>query len=748
MENEVNINDKNTIQSFPVLEMTCAACAVSVESLLKAVPGVSQASVNFASASVIVTYQSGVVNPEELKKAVQAGGYDLILDENESGNKQEEHLRLKYLDLKRKVLLSGILTVPVVVLGMWLMDLPYANYLMWILTTPVLFVFGRSFFVHAWKQARHKTANMDTLVAVSTGVAYLFSVFNTLFPEFWHSRGLHAHVYFEASAVIITFILLGKLLEERAKANTSSSLKKLMRLQPQMLTVINDDDEPVMMHVNMVMPGQTILVKPGEQIAVDGRVISGESGVDESLLSGEPVAVMKTPGDQVFAGTINQQGSFRFVAEKVGSETRLSQIIKLVQEAQGSKAPVQRLVDKIAAVFVPSVMLIAVLSGVIWLLAGGENAFTQGLLSMITVLVIACPCALGLATPTAIMVGVGKGAELGILIKNAESLEKAGKINLVMLDKTGTITKGYPEVTNQIWQDDDPQFKSILKSMELHAGHPLAHAITEVLSEYPSSEITAFESVTGKGIQAQSGGVEYYAGSVGWIDSQVIPVCNDLLFETHQWRKNARTVVAFATTDKLIALIGIADEIKQSAAEAISTLQESGVEVCMLTGDQETTAQAVANKTGIKHVLAGVSPEQKAAVIKKYQQEGKIVAMVGDGINDSAALAEADVSIAMGKGSDIAMDVAAMTIISSDLKKISQAIQLSKLTVRTIKQNLFWAFIYNIAGIPIAAGILYPFTGFLLDPMIAGAAMALSSVSVVTNSLRLNLSIKNQIEKK
>jgi Cu2+-exporting ATPase len=725
-------------KSFPVLQMTCASCAISVESMLKSQAGVVNASVNYANAKVSVEFIPSLIQVEHLRKVVQSIGYDLLIDESPSGDETIEHIQKEnFKTLKKKTYWALILSIPVVVIGMFFMNMPFANEIMWFLSTPVLFWLGRDFYINAWKQAKHRSANMDTLVALSTGVAYIFSVFNTLFPEFWHERGLHAHVYFEAASVIIGFILLGKLLEEKAKGNTSSAIKKLMGLQPKTVTIVQDGGYQMEIPIEQVEIGNTIVVKPGEQIAVDGIVINGNSFVDESMLSGEPVPVLKNENDKVFAGTINQKGSFQFKADKVGSETMLAHIIKMVQDAQGSKAPVQKLVDKIAGIFVPIVIVIAVASFIVWNIFGGDNGFTQGLLALITVLVIACPCALGLATPTAIMVGVGKGAEKGILIKDAESLELAKKVNAVILDKTGTITEGKPVVTNDFWTEETPILKQILFSIEKQSEHPLADAVVSHLKNQNTVSITQFESITGKGAKAEIDGITYFIGNKRLIQENEILIENAVAQKANQWGNEAKTVIWFANTKKTIAILAIADQIKATSKKAIEELQLSGIEVYMLTGDNEMTAKAVSEKVGIKHYKAEVLPEHKAAFVKQLQQQGKVVAMVGDGINDSTALAQADVSIAMGKGSDIAMDVAKMTIISSDLTKIPEAIHLSKSTVRTIKQNLFWAFIYNLIGIPIAAGILYPINGFLLNPMIAGAAMALSSVSVVSNSLWL-----------
>ena len=731
--------DVTTVKkSFPVLQMTCASCAVSVESILKSQQGVITASVNYANASVSVEFIPGMVQAEGLRKAVQSIGYDLLIDESASNNETVENIHQeKFARLKNKTYWALALSVPVVIIGMFFMDIPFANELMWVLSTPVVLWLGRDFFVNAWKQTKHRSANMDTLVALSTGVAYGFSVFNILFPHYWHSKGLHAHVYFEAASVIIAFILLGKLLEEKAKGNTSSAIKKLMGLQPKTVTIVHRGGHHMQIPIEQVAIGNIIAVKPGEKIAVDGTVVNGQSYVDESMLSGEPVAVLKNVNDTVFAGTINQKGSFQFKADKVGSETMLAQIIKMVQDAQGSKAPVQKLVDKIAGIFVPVVILLAIAAFVVWNIFGGDNAFTQGLLALITVLVIACPCALGLATPTAIMVGVGKGAEKGILIKDAESLELAKKVNAVILDKTGTITEGRPVVTNDFWTDDNPALKQILYSMEKLSEHPLAEAVVTHLKTPDAVVVSGFESITGRGAKAEAKDRTYFIGNARLLEENNISVSSSVAEKARQWSNEAQTVIWFSDSQKVLAVLAIADRIKPSSQKAIEELQQAGIEVHMLTGDNETTAKAVSEKVGITHYKAEVLPEHKAAYVQQLQKAGKVVAMVGDGINDSTALAQADVSIAMGKGSDIAMDVAKMTIISSDLAKIPEAIRLSKSTVSTIKQNLFWAFVYNLIGIPIAAGILYPVNGFLLNPMLAGAAMALSSVSVVSNSLRL-----------
>ncbi len=734
-------NGQYTRETFPVLEMTCAACAVSVESMLKSTAGVKDAGVNFANQTAWVEYDKKATKPVDLQNSVRSIGYDLVVDVEDPQAVQEEAQRKHYEEVKNRTIWASILSVPVVIIGMFFMDMPYGTYISMALSAPVVFYFGRNYFVTAWKQARHLRANMDTLVALSTGIAFLFSAFNTFFPDFWHSRGMHAHVYYEAAAVVIAFISLGKLLEERAKSNTSSAIKKLMGLQPKTVRAVIDGTEQEL-PIASVKVGHTIIVRPGEKIPVDGIVSSGSSYVDESMISGEPVPVSKMKGEKVFAGTVNQKGSFQFEAEKVGGDTILAHIIKMVQQAQGSKAPVQKLVDKIAGIFVPIVIGIASLTFLTWIFVGGDNAFTYALLNSVTVLVIACPCALGLATPTAIMVGIGKGAENNILIKDAESLELGHKVNAIILDKTGTITEGKPVVTDVTWTiegDNQRTYKEILYTMESQSEHPLAEAVVNKLKEegIAGKTIENFESITARGVKASKDGKSYFIGNKKLITENNIQINESTKSVAAKLQSEAKTVVYFANETSVLAVIAIADKIKATSKAAIETLQRKGIDVYMLTGDNEQTAKAVSEQVGLKHFKAEVLPSQKADFIKELQSKGKVVAMVGDGINDSHALAQADVSIAMGKGSDIAMDVAKMTLITSDLQSIPKALNLSTKTVMGIRQNLFWAFIYNVIGIPIAAGVLYPVNGFLLDPMIAGAAMALSSVSVVTNSLRL-----------
>ena len=724
-------------ETFPVLGMSCAACATRVDKTLNCQPGVQEASVNYASATVLVTYDADECSPLVLKAAVQSAGYDLLISSKEEAEDEAEKARqVRYESLKKRTVWAIVLAVPIMVLGMAWMHVHWVNVVVWLLSTPVVFVLGRGFFISAWKQLKHGTCNMDTLVALSTGIAYVFSVFNLFFPEFWLERGIEPHVYFEASSVIIAFILLGRLLEERAKRNTSAAIRKLIGLQPKTVTVLTPEGERIL-PITAIRQGDVVVVKPGERIAVDGVVSEGQSYVDESMLSGEPIAVRKQKDSKVYAGTINQKGAFRFVADKIGQDTLLAQIIRMVQDAQGSKAPVQKLVDKIASVFVPTIIVIALVAFVAWNLLATDNGFTHGLLAMVTVLIIACPCALGLATPTAIMVGIGKGAENGILIKNAESLEVAKKVNAVVLDKTGTLTEGHPQVSDAAWLDDDAKWKNILYSLEKMSEHPLAEASVRFMQNASAFEVKRFGVLEGRGVEGYIDDRKYYAGNLILLEEKGIAIDPILRSKAEKWTKEAKTVIALADENKALGVLAITDKLKPTSVQAIEALHKQGIEVWMLTGDQPEAASEVARQVGIAHFKAGVLPQEKASFIQELQAQGKKVAMVGDGINDSAALAQADLSIAMGQGSDIAMDTAMVTILSSDLVKISETIHLSQLTVRTIRQNLFWAFIYNLIGVPIAAGVLYPINGFLLNPMIGGAAMAFSSVSVVTNSLRL-----------
>ncbi len=729
-------NQEKTVKStFPILGMGCAGCAARVDKTLKEVPGVVCSGVNFASATARVEFRLDECSPEILQQAVQGVGYDLLIEDEEEAARHAEQLRSEhYLDMRRRTMWAVGLSLPIMILCMGWGDVVAVRYAEWILSTVVVFGFGRSFFVGAWTQLRHLSFNMDTLVANSTGIAYLFSVFNLLFPEFWLSRGIEPHLYFETAAMLVSFILLGRTLEERAKHNTSTAISHLMGLRPKRVTLWRDGKE-LQMPVSRIKAGDLLVAHPGERIAVDGVVVDGGSYVDESMLSGEPLPVYKQEGGKVYAGTMNREGSFRFRADKVSEDTVLAQIIRMVQEAQGSRAPIQNLVDKVAAVFVPMIISIAVLSFLGWYFFAPVDGFSHGLLTMMTVLVIACPCALGLATPTAIMVGIGKGAERGILIKDAESLQMARRVDMVVLDKTGTLTEGRPVVCDMKWFG--PRSAGVLLGLESRSEHPLSRAITEYLSGVEESPVTDFGNIPGEGVHGVSSGRDYYAGSAKLLAERGLKPTAEQETLAREWMAAGRTLVWFFDEEQVLALVALSDELKASSREAVDELRRMGIEVCLLTGDNEASAREAARKAGIDRVVAGVFPCEKAEYIDSFRREGRCVAMVGDGINDSAALARADLSIAMGQGSDIAMDTAMVTLLASDLKKIPETIRLSHHTMRILHQNLFWAFIYNTISVPIAAGVLYPAFGFLLHPLIGGAAMAFSSVSVVSNSLRL-----------
>lgn len=720
-------------ETYPVEGLHCASCAAKVQRILASRAGVIDVTVNLPMKNVQIEFDERLVSPEELQNIMKQNGYGLDIATKELSDKdplsQKKNTASKS---KREVALAVVLSFPVFVISMVWMNMPFGGVLSAILSGIVVFYSGRGFFSRTFVQLKNKSVTMDTLVVLSTSIAYVFSLANLIYPEFWLSKGIEPHLYFEASAMIVTFILIGRLLEDRAKENTAESIRKLIGLQPQ-TALVEREGRQTEINISSVVAGDLIVVRPGEKVPVDGEVTEGSSFVDESMLSGEPMPVHVVPGSKVYAGTINKDGSFRFVSTKIGKETILSQIIELVQKAQNSKAPVQKLVDRIASVFVPVIIIISILAFFVWLMLDPAGGITHGLLALVSVLVIACPCALGLATPTAIMVGVGAGAQRGILIKDAESLEVARNIDVVVLDKTGTITQGYPQVTKAHWFDTSSHLKDVLGSLELRSAHPLAKSVLSVLEGTKVVQVSAFENRSGSGVLGECDGITYFAGNMALakefgISSSSVP--DDLICETG-------THVYFGCRDHLIAMLIINDAVKDTSADAVSELRSQGIDVYMLTGDNEQTAQFVGRQVGITHIVSGVLPADKALFIQKLQSGGKRVAMVGDGINDSAALAQADLSIAMGHGSDIAISVAGITVVSSDLRKISEAIGLSRLTVKAIRQNLFWAFIYNLIGIPLAAGVLYPFFGVMLNPMVAGAAMALSSVSVITNSLRI-----------
>jgi len=728
-------------QTFRVEGMSCAACVVSVESTLATLKGVKTATVNYAMNTVQVDYDDRSTGFDTFRKALRDIGYDLADDPARDAEKMQEQEQERLRKSRLKTFLSVSFSIPVVIIAMAFHHNPALNWVMMLLTLPVLAWFGREFFIHAYKRTIHFSANMDTLIALGTGSAFVFSTINTIFPQILLKRGLEPHVYFEAAAVIVSLILLGRYFEERAKFRTSGSIRKLMGLGVKTATVIRNGKEEEV-PVEKVMKGDEILVRPGDKVPVDGRVLSGTSSVDESMITGEPVPVVKKEGDIVIGATINGTGSFRMTAEKVGSETMLAQIIRRVQEAQGSKAPVQRLADKIAGIFVPVVIGIAILTFLGWWLFGPEPQLTYAFVTSITVLIIACPCALGLATPTAMMVGIGKGAEMGILIKDARSLEIARDLDVIVLDKTGTITQGKAQLTDWQWfckEEEVESLKGIILAAENRSEHPVARTIAGRLKEDGVREagIESFDSITGKGIKVTSSGETFFLGNHKLMEENGIRISDDVLKTAEKWMAEAKSVNFTANSHEVIAILAVADPIRENAVQVIDELKKASIVVHMITGDNPKTAARIAGVVGIEHFRAEVTPVGKLEYVRELQAKGLKVGMTGDGINDAPALAQADVGIAMGTGTDIAMETAEVTLVKGSLEKIVTAVNLSKRTMQTIRQNLFWAFFYNVIGIPVAAGILFPFTGILLNPMIAGAAMAFSSVSVVSNSLRL-----------
>ncbi|WP_405609262.1 heavy metal translocating P-type ATPase [Polaribacter sp. Asnod1-A03] len=730
-------------EQYKITGMTCASCAMSIESHLKPQNGITEVAVNYPNKSVAITYNKDLISLKEIAKKVKEIGFTLLIGSPEKTKTEFENVEKKRLKtLTYKLIFAAVFAIPVFILSMFLKDLiPYQNYVLLILSLPVLFYSGAEFYSIAWKRLQQLSTNMDTLVALSTGIAFLFSVFNTVNPNYFLSKGLSPHVYYESAVIIITLILLGRFFEEKAKSKTSSAIKKLMGLQPKKVTAIRNGEEKIISYDDILI-GELIILKPGDKIPVDGKVKKGTSFIDESMISGEPIPVEKTKGSKVFAGTINQKGSLRIIANKIGNDTLLSQIIKLVEEAQSTKPAIQKMADKIAGIFVPVVISLAVITFIIWYVLAPELILTYGLLTPITVLIIACPCALGLATPTALMVGIGKGAQQGILIKDAQALETAYKIDTLILDKTGTITQGKPKVTDVIWEDNSASttLEQIILAIEAQSEHPIAAAIVQDLKQKNTENIItidAFKSSTGLGAEAMYNDTFYKIGNESFMLKNNITIPDDLSKKANYLKEEAKTVVYISKAEKVVGIMAVADSIKETSIIAIDKLTQMGVQIYMLTGDNEQTAKAIAQKVGIQNFKANVLPSEKGVFVKELQEKGKVVAMAGDGINDSHALAQADVGIAMASGTDIAMDSAGITLMHSDLKQISKAIQLSKATLKTIKQNLFWAFIYNMIAIPIAAGILYPINGFLLNPMIAGAAMSLSSISVLANSLRL-----------
>jgi Cu+-exporting ATPase len=755
---------------LPLTGMTCAACARRIERRLSKSEGVGSAVVNFATSRATVEYDPEQTSPRELSAAVRDIGYgvlDVTADDTRSVlGREEEARRAEARDLKRRLVVAVALSLPVLVISMShgripLFDVSWINWLQLALTVPVVFYCGAPFYRGAWAALRHGAADMNTLIATGTGAAFLYSLVATIAPQLVTTNaatGLSmptsagamsmagegarmTPVYFEAASVIIALILLGRLLEARARAGTADAVRKLLGLSPRTAHVVRDDGRHEELPVEELMPGDLILVCPGEKVPTDGVVTEGRSSIDEAMLTGESLPVEKGPGDEVVGATVNRTGSFTMRATRVGRDTVLQQIVRMVEEAQGRRAPIARLADTVSGYFTPAVICIAVLTFVAWFVAAPEGArLSAALIHAVSVLIIACPCALGLATPTAVMVGTGRGAEVGVLIRGGEALEIVQKVQTVVLDKTGTITEGRPDVTDVLASDgfDADELLRLAASVERASEHPLGEALVRRAEERGLSlaRVENFEALAGQGIEAEAEGRRVTVGNLKLMNARGVSV--DGLDEcAATLAARAKTPVYVALDGRVAGLVAVADSVKAESSEAIAALKALGLEVVMLTGDDRRTAEAVAREVGVERVLAEVLPEGKADAVRELQAEGKAVAMVGDGINDAPALAQADVGIAMGTGTDVAIEAADVTLVRGSLRGVVTAFALSRRTMRVIKQNLFWAFAYNALGIPLAAGLFYPFTGWTLTPVFASAAMALSSVSVVTNSLRL-----------
>ncbi len=718
--------------TYPVVGMHCAACAHNVERMLLGVDGVTEAHVNLAAATVAVSYDPGRATAEQMRTAVGKAGFGLITESPDAAERKQAEAERRYRrSLARRCAVAWAMTVPLMAV-MFIAEGVWMRWATLVLSLPVVAYSTRPFLTAAWRAARNGQTNMDTLVAVSTTIAFLFSLAGTLLPDVWTSRGMTPPCYYEAAAMITAFVLTGKLMEEHAKHRTGEAIRSLMGLQPRTARVVMADGSETDRPLAVLVKGDRIRVRPGEQVAVDGRVLEGTSAVDESMISGEPLAVEKTVGSAVLAGTVNGRGTLLVEAREVGATTVLAGIIKAVRDAQGSKAPVERIVDRMTGVFVPVVLGLALLTFVVWVAAGGWDALPRAVLSAVSVTVIACPCALGLATPTALMIGIGRGAKAHIYIKDAVALELLRRVDTVVVDKTGTVTEGRPEVVSR---DDEagttPADLALLRAMEQRSEHPTAEAIADGLIgiEAEAPAIERFESLTGKGIRATAAGDIYWAGNARLAADMNCPIADEAA--------DGLTHIYFGRGDRLLARLSVGDRIKPHSAEAVGRLKRMGRQVVLLTGDNASAAASVCRETGIDRYEAGLLPADKEAAVRRMQAEGHTVAMAGDGINDSQALAAADVSVAMGRGTDIARSVAQLTLMTSDLRLLPQALRLSERTVGTIRRNLFWACVYNAVGIPLAAGALYPLWGLTLTPAVSAACMAFSSVSVVTSSLLL-----------
>ncbi|MDP3698960.1 MAG: heavy metal translocating P-type ATPase [Nanoarchaeota archaeon] len=727
---ETKNKEKIQTSTLKISGMHCASCSTILTRALQKVEGVKSAVVNYSTEKGTVTFDSAKTNEPALIQAVQKKGYDAEALTDESYAREEQLRKKEIKKLRFKVILSVAFSLPALIISMFLMSLPYREYVLWILSTPVQFYIGRPFYQGTWAALKNKSANMDSLIAIGTSAAYFYSVYVVLFNG-------GEHQYFEISAILITLVLLGKYLEAVAKGKTSQAIAKLVKMGAKTATVFRKGKE-LKIPIEQVVVGDMIIVKPGEKIPVDGMVVEGYSSVDESLVTGESMPVEKKKGDAVIGSTINKQGTFRFKATKVGAQTTLARIVKLIEDAQGKKAPIQRFADEVSAYFVPIVIGIALLTFLVWfLVAGAELEFA--LIAAVAVLVIACPCALGLATPTSIMVGTGKGATHGILIKGGDILEAAHKVKYIVFDKTGTITKGKPEVTEIVPSKGTSERKilEIASSLEHDSEHPLAEAIVQEAKakKVTLKRVSRFQALVGRGVKAKIGSKEYHLGNVRLMTEKKVSLSSfSPSIETLEGE--GKTVMILAEGRRVLGLIAVADEIKGDSVDAVAMLKRMGIISYMITGDNKRTAAAIAKKVGIEKFFAEVLPEDKVAHVKELQKRGK-VAMVGDGLNDAPALAQADIGIAMGSGTDVAMETGNIVLMKNSLLDVPRAIKLSKMTMAKVKQNMFWALIYNILGIPLAAGVLYPFTGWLLSPIIAGGAMALSSVSVVSNALLL-----------
>ena len=730
-------------KTFPVLNMNSLSCAANVEKAVSELPGVSEAKVNLVNNTVFIKYDSTHVSIGEIRASILSGGYDIIIDQEHQVEQQEREQAKRYQRLRSEVIGAWVITVPMLLLSMskFFEEVLYSRYIIMTMAFIVLGIFGREFYMSAWKQMRRRMYGADALVAISITVAFIFSTFNTFFGNFWLSRGLQPSTYFEAAVIITAFALTGKFMEARAKGSTTLAIRNLMGLRPKSARVLRGE-EKVDVPLKELKVGDHVIVHPGEKIPIDGVVIDGASFVDESMLTGEPLPMEKGVDSKVTAGTVNQRGKFVVRAEKVGEDTFLAQIIRMVQEAQNTKAPVKRIVDKVAAIYLPIVLILSILCFIGWSIWGGEYSVAKGILTAASVLIIACPCALGLATPIALLVGINKGAHNHILIKDAVALEQTPQVDTIVLDKTGTITEGTPTVVGWLWAvSQEDKYKQILLAAESKSDNPLALSLMDELvfqQKIKPVDLDSYVNIPGKGIVVKYQGDEYWVGGKRLKEENKIDVTGPLNEMLIRYEGKGYGIIYFGKGDELLAIIAIADQLKPTSLGAIKELRRLGLNVTMLTGDSERSAQAVAHKLTIQSVKAEVLPDEKEAYIRSLQQQGKKVAMVGDGINDSQALASADVSIAMGKGTDIAMNVAMITLMTSDLSLLPRTIRLSKRTVRLIRENLFWTFLFNILALPIAAGVFYPVSGLFLTPVIAGATMALSSVCVVLNSLTLD----------